>query len=133
MGGIKIPSVGIDLALYNGEALEILRYGAGHHAGSFYPGEGGTIIIAGHNIRGHFYTLPQVNIGDKIILNVTYGTYTYEVTKTEIRNAVELGENLHLRRDEEELMLYTCYPVETPGWKADRFVVYAKLVGEEDV
>lgn len=132
-GTISIPSVNIDIALYHGEALRVLQYGAGHHAGSYFPGEGGTIIIAAHNTWGQFYTLPQVSIGDKVIIKTDYGTYTYEINKTEIANAIKLGEDLRIRTDLEELMLYTCYPVDSPGYKANRFVAYAVLVGEEDV
>ena len=129
-GTISIPRVGIDLAIYHGEALRLLKYGAGHHAGSFFPGEGGRIIIAAHNTYGMFYTLPQVVVGDEVIIKTSYGTYHYKVTKTEIANAEVLANNLTLPTDIENIMLYTCYPL-TPGYKSDRFVVYGELVGEE--
>ena len=131
-GRIKIPSVNIDIALYHGETLDVLKYGAGHHAGSYFPGEGGTIIIAAHNTYGQFYNLPKVKIGTEVIIKTTYGTYTYKITKTEVANADKLGENLHIYTDKETIMLYTCYPVETPGYKSDRFVAYGDLVGESD-
>ena len=129
---IKISSVGIDLPLYYGDNLEILSHGIGQYAGSYFPGEGGTIIIAAHNTYGQFYTLPKVKIGDEVIIKTTYGTYTYKITKTEIANADKLGENLHIYTDKETIMLYTCYPVETPGYKSNRFVAYGDLVGEAD-
>lgn len=131
-GSVVIPSVNINLKLYQGETLEVLRYGAGHHAGSYFPGEGGTIIIAAHNDYGMFYNLPKVKVGDIVKINTVYGNYQYEVVKTEVANAKKLGENLRIKTDEEEIMLYTCYPVNTPGFKSNRFVVYGKLVGEED-
>lgn len=129
-GTILIPRVGIDLTIYHGEALRILKYGAGHHAGSFFPGEGGRIIIAAHNTYGMFYNLPQVIVGDEVIIKTSYGTYHYKVTSTEIANAEVLGQDLKLPTDIENIMLYTCYPL-TPGYKSDRFVVYGELVGEE--
>ena len=131
-GTIEIPSVDIDVTLYHGERLEVLRYGAGHHVGSYFPGEGGTIVIAGHNTWGQFYTLPNVKIGDQVIIKTDYGIYTYEITSTEVVNANVLGENLHIYNNEEIIMLYTCYPVETPGYKSDRFVAYGKLVGDSN-
>ena len=131
-GTIIIPSVKIDIPVYHGETLDVLKYGAGHHAGSYFPGEGGTIIIAAHNTYGQFYTLPKVKIGDEVIIKTNYGTYTYKITKTEIANADKLGENLHIYTDKETIMLYTCYPVETPGYKSNRFVAYGDLVGESD-
>ena len=131
-GSVVIPSVKINLKLYHGETLEVLRYGAGHHGGSYFPGEGGTIIIAAHNDYGMFYNLPKVKVGDIVEIKTVYGDYKYEVFKTEIANAKKLGENLKIKTDSEEIMLYTCYPVNTPGYKSNRFVVYGKLVGEED-
>ena len=129
-GRIKIESVGIDMTLYHGETLDILKYGAGHHAGSYFPGEGGTIIVAGHNRRNYFHELPKVKIGDIVTIETSYGTYEYAVTKTEIANAYELGHNLKLSDEEETVMLYTCYPVDALGIPANRYVVYASLVGE---
>ena len=130
-GSIEIPSVSINSVLYHGESLSILKYGTGHHGGSYFPGEGGTIIIAGHNSHAQFYNLPQVKVGDTVIIKTTYGTYTYEVDKTEIAEAKALGENLRISKEEETIMLYTCYPVGVPGFKTKRFVVYGHLVGEE--
>ena len=93
-GSIEIPSIDIDVTLYHGESLSILKYGAGHHAGSYFPGEGGSIIIAGHNTYGQFYTLPQIQIDDNVIIKTIYGTYTYKINKTEIIEAKVLGNNL---------------------------------------
>ena len=77
--------------------------------------------------------MPKVKIGDEVIIKTNYGKYTYKINRTEIANAIKLGENLTIKTDSEELMLYTCYPVDTPGYKANRFVAYASLVGDEDV
>ena len=129
-GSLEIPSVGINVNIYHGETLDLLKYGAGHHTGTYFPGEGGTIIIAAHNTEGYFMSLPNVNIGDEIVINAVYGTYRYKIDRTEIVNAKVLGDNLQINKDSEILMLYTCYPVDTPGFKSDRFVVYASLVGD---
>lgn len=128
---ITIPSVSIESVVYQGETLSILKYGTGHHGGTYFPGEGGTIIIAGHNSHSQFYNLPKVELKDKIIIKTVYGTYTYEIDKTEIIEASILGNNLKVNQDEETIMLYTCYPVGVPGFKTKRFVVYGHLIGEE--
>lgn len=127
---IEIPSVNINLNVYRGEDLENLKYGAGHHIGTYFPGEGGTILIAGHNTTGFFKTLPNTTVGDEIIIRAVYGTYKYKVDHTEVIAAAALGKNLDINNDQETLIIYTCYPVDTPGFKSDRFVVYASLVGE---
>ena len=127
---LEIPSVDIKVNVYQGDTLDILKYGVGHHSGSFFPGEGGTILIAGHNSKKDFKDLTKTEVGDKIIIKAVYGTYTYKITKTEIKKAKQLGKELRLTQDKELLMLYTCYPVDSPGYKSSRFVVYASLVGE---
>ena len=127
---IQIPSIGVDVNVYHGDALRLLKYGVGHHAGTYFPGEGGTILIAGHNTTGQFETLPNVNIGDEITISAIYGKYKYTVTGTDILEASVFNKNLSINDTEEKLILYTCYPVNTPGFKTKRFIVYASLVGE---
>ena len=127
---IQIPSIGVDVNVYHGDALRLLKYGVGHHAGTYFPGEGGTILIAGHNTSGQFETLPDINVGDEIIISAIYGKYKYKVDSTDILEASVFNENLSINDSEEKLILYTCYPVNTPGFKTKRFIVYASLVGE---
>jgi len=102
-GVIKIPSINRELSLYYGDNLKILRYGVGHYAGSYFPGEGGSIVLAAHNNPGYFDVLPKIKKGDKI-------TDAFPV------------------QDEKELLiLYTCYPIDPSivGRRTQRFVVYA--------
>ena len=129
---IQIPTADIESNVYHGDNLELLKYGVGHHAGSYFPGEGGTILIAGHNSSRDFQRLPKAKIKDKIIIKAIYGTYTYEITSYEIIVAKELNKKLTINQEEEILMVYTCYPVDTPGYKSKRYVVYAKLVGDSN-
>ncbi|MBQ9023918.1 MAG: class D sortase [Bacilli bacterium] len=131
-GTIKIPSQSIEVSIYHGDALRLLKYGVGHHAGTYFPGEGGTILIAGHNTYAQFRNLPNIKGNDEIIIDAIYGTYTYKVEKTEIIDAKQLNESLSINDEKEELILYTCYPVDTPGFKTKRFVVYASLVGDNN-
>ena len=129
-GSIKISSISVESNIYHGDALRLLKYGVGHHAGTYFPGEGGTILIAGHNTYGQFQTLPDIKIGDEITINAVYGTYKYKVDKTEILEASAFNDNLSINDQKETLILYTCYPVNVPGFKTKRFIVYASLVGE---
>lgn len=129
-GTIKIPNLQIESSLYHGDALRILKYGVGHHAGTYFPGEGGTILIAGHNTYAQFRNLPNAKVNDQITVETVYGTYTYKVERTDIKEAKEFNEILSINDEKEELILYTCYPVDTPGFKTKRFIVYASLVGD---
>lgn len=128
-GTIKIDSLDITLPLYFGDKLAYLKYGVGQSSGAYFPGEGGTIICMGHNNKTFLYDLPEIKKDAIIEINTTYGTFKYKVFNTKIINMYDLDE-LYIQKDEEILMLYTCYPVNSLGDKKDRFVVYAKRVEE---
>ena len=120
---LEIPSVKIKTNVYRGESNDLLNYGALHHRETYFPKDGGTILIAGNNIE--FKNLSKVKSNDDVVLRTLYGTYKYKVEKTRIKNAEVFGNDLEVRNDEEKLILYAPYP-ETSGYKSDRFVVYAK-------
>lgn len=123
---VKIPSVDINNSLYHGDTMDILRYGIGHYSGSYFPGEGGTILVAGHNTRGFLRTLPNVKVGAEIVVETDYGTFTYQVYDTKVLKASEL-DKVSINKDEEIFIIYTCYPV-TVGHPSTRFVVYARRI-----
>ena len=128
---IEIPTSDIEANVYHGDNLELLKYGVGHHGGSYFPGEGGTIIIPGHNSSRDFQRLPLAKVGDKIIIKAVYGTYTYKIDSYEILEAKDFNKKLNINDKKEQLIVYTCYPVDTPGYKSKRYIVYASLVGDE--
>ena len=119
---LEIPSLKIKTNVYRGED-NMLNYGALHHKESYFPKDGGTIVIAGNNT--YLKNLSKLKTKDEIIIKTIYGTYKYKVEKTRIKNADELSNLLEIKNNEESLILYTAYP-ETKGYKADRLVVYAK-------
>ena len=130
-GMIKIPSIDLSLPLYHGDSLKILHYGIGHYAGSYFPGEGGSIIVPGHNNVGVFHDLEKVKVGDKVIIEANYGTFTYEVTSYKVIKETDL-DAFPIQKEEEILIMYTCYPINRSviGRKTERYVVYAKKIGE---
>ena len=129
-GSLKIESLHLDLPLYYGDTLSILRYGIGHSSGSYFPGEGGSILCMGHNYRGVLKTLPEIKIGDKIVIETSYGRYTYQVYDTKIVKDTQI-EEAPIQREKEILMLYTCYPTNGLGHAKSRFLTYSNLVQEE--
>ena len=126
-GRVKIASINVDLPLYFGDTLSILKKGIGHSSGSYFPGEGGSIICAGHNYRGYIRDLYKVKIGDVITLDTIYGEFNYEVHTSKIIKETDTHE-LPIQKNEEILMLYTCHPIDAIGHPTERLVVYAKLV-----
>ena len=126
-GKIKIPALNIELPLYYGDTLSILRNGVGHSSGSYFPGEGGSILCMAHNTSGMLKKLPEIKNKEQIIIETTYGIYTYEVYDTKIVKETEL-EVAPIQKEKECLMLYTCYPVDAIGHTNKRFFVYANLI-----
>ena len=129
-GDLQIDSLDVDLPLYYGDTLSILRNGVGHSSGSYFPGEGGTIVCMAHNTRGYLYNLSDIEIGDKIVINTNYGKFTYEVEETKIVPETQV-EAASVSHGKEVLVLYTCYPTNTFGHATKRFMTYSKLIDAE--
>ena len=72
---IEIPKIGANLPVYFGDTLEILKKGVGHSSGSYFPGEGGSILYMGHNSKKVFRRFSELQIGDEIKVTTTYGEY----------------------------------------------------------
>ena len=123
---ISIPSVNIEQPVYYGDDNETLKYGVGQYIASYFPGEGGSILYMGHNTSNMLRTLPNVSLGDEIIVTTNYGTFHYTINDTKVIQDTEL-DKVPIKRDGEVLMLYTCYPTTTVVYTPYRFVVYASL------
>ncbi len=126
---LKIPDIGLEAPIYHGDTPEMIDAGIGHYAGSYFPGEGASVIFASHNSKEHFMYLPQLHVGSQVIVEAVYGTLVYEVTSTKIIQDTDTA-SLPIQTDEEILMMYTCYPMGTNEYKVQRYVVYSKLVSE---
>lgn len=125
---IKISAIDLNLPVYYGDNLEILSHGIGHYAGSYFPGEGGTIILAGHNNPGYFDQILNLKKNDKVVIDSDYGTFEYAVDSTNIVSENDLSA-FPIQNEKEMLILYTCYPLGV-GHKTERYVVYAYKVGD---
>ena len=124
---IKIEKIDVDLPVYFGDDLNTLKKGVGHSSGSYFPGEGGSIIYMGHNSKDTFRRFSELEIGDKIIVTTSYGEFEYVIYNYKIIHETDL-EELPIQKEEEILMVYTCYPLHNIGYAYQRYVVYANLV-----
>ena len=125
-GTIEIDKIGVNLPIYYGDTLEILKKGVGHSSGSYFPGEGGTIIYMGHNSKKMFRRLGELQKGNEIKITTTYGEYNYKIYDMQLIKETEL-DKLPIQNEKEILMLYTCYPFNNVGYATQRYVVYAEL------
>ncbi len=124
---IEIPKIDVNLPVYYGDTLEILKKGVGHSSGSYFPGEGGSIIYMGHNSANVFRRFSELQIGNEITVKTSYGQYTYKIYDMQLIKETEV-EKLPIQTEKEILMVYTCYPFRNIGYTTQRYVVYAELV-----
>ena len=125
-GTIKIDGRDVDAKLFFGDGSVPLRNGVGVYAGSFIPGYGKTILVAGHN-NTWFNGLKNVKKGDIVEIKTSYGNYKYKVKSTAIKKATDKTA-YDLKAEEENLILYTCYPFDELGLTEYRFFVYADKI-----
>ena len=136
IGRILIPRIDLDVVVVEGTDTASLQRGPGHYTladsgsladvgdGSAFPGQGETMGIAGHRTTylAPFRRIDEVQPGDKIILRMPYGTFTYTVQTHEIVDSDDVGivENVGYDR----LVLTACHPLYSA---AQRYAQLAKL------
>lgn len=122
---INIPKININLPVYYGDTMEILKKGVGHSSGSYFPGEGGSIVYTGHNSKKVFRNFSKIEKGDLINIKTDYGDFSYKVYDTKIVEETDINA-LPIQDNKEILMIYTCYPFNNIGYATQRYVVYAE-------
>ena len=83
IGTLKIPSLNINMKVWEGETNTSMAKGLGHYSST--SGWDGNVGVCGHN-RSAKYTIGSIkNLkdGDTITYTTVYGTRTYEVVTVE--------------------------------------------------
>lgn len=84
IGTVKIPSLGIDMKVWEGETDTSMKKGLGHYSST--SAWDGNVGVCGHN-RGTKYAIGSIKDlkqGDTITYTTIYGTRTYQVTLVKI-------------------------------------------------
>lgn len=131
LGKISIPSVNINIPLWNEATKVSLRYGAGRLEKTADPGQEGNMTILGHRMRAEgkiFNRLGEVKLGDDIIISTIDGSvYTYKVDKIlEAVNPSDLDYYVDIDDGEgTQVTLVTCTPL---GVATHRLLIIGHLV-----
>ncbi|MCR5275307.1 MAG: class D sortase [Clostridiales bacterium] len=131
LGTIKIPSVDIDIPLWDDATIVSLRYGAGRLKGTADPGQEGNMVILGHRMRAAgklFHSLGEVKIGDTIeISGIDGNKYTYKVdTIYEAVDPADLDKYIDIDDGTgKQVTLVTCTPL---GVATHRLLIVGHLV-----
>ena len=128
IGRIELPTLGRKYVVVQGTDVGTLRKGPGHYPGTVFPGQAGTVAIAGHRTTylAPFRTINELKRGQRIVLKMPYGRFTYAVEKTQIvgPNAIWITRRVP---GAPRLVLSACHPLYSAS---HRIVVFARLVDE---
>jgi LPXTG-site transpeptidase (sortase) family protein len=105
---IRVPEVGIDLPIVEGDGYNAPLYKAAHYPGTAWPGEGGRSVLYAHARRGMFGPLFGARAGEHIVIDSPGGgVRTYVITQYYAHWPVT---DLRWLRpgDHEEIVLVTC-------------------------
>jgi sortase A len=125
-GRLELPSIGVESVVVHGTRWGAdLSRGPGHYERTEVPGMGKTVGIAGHRTTfgAPFRNIDDVEVGDRITLEMPYATFRYRVFKHEIVAEDDWG--VIRDRGFDTLMLSACHPL---YGSSERWIVYARLV-----
>ena len=128
IGRIRVPRMGVNMILVNGTDHDTLKKGPGRDLRTFMPGENRLVYIAGHRTTylAPFSHIDSLRQGDRITLEVPYGTFIYTVTRHRIVKATDLSV---LKSPKHELVeLQACHP---RFFASHRYIAYARLTRVE--
>jgi sortase A len=124
IGQITIPKLGASYVVVEGTDTSTLEKGPGHYPSTAFPGLGQTVAIAGHRTTylAPFRHINNLKPGDKIMLTMPYGMFTYVVQYRKIVLPTALWVTRNVGYD--RLVLSACNPLYSA---AQRIIIFAKL------
>jgi len=78
-----IPALNKELPIIEGTGTAELKKGAGHFIQSTLPGENSNCVLSGHRDTV-FVGLGKLKAGDRVIVQTSAGTFTYEIVSIRI-------------------------------------------------
>ena len=125
IGRLVIAKLGVVYDVVQGTGTADLERGPGHYASTALPGEGRTVAIAGHRTTylAPFRNLNELRRGNRIVLQMPYGRFTYVVQSQRIvtPDAWWITRNVGYER----LVLSACNPLYSAS---QRIAVFARLM-----
>src|SRR5205807_6308228 len=128
IGRIRIPRMHLNMIVVDGTDHDTLKKGPGRDLRTFMPGEDRLVYIAGHRTTylAPFSHIDALRSGDRVTIEVPYGTFIYTVTRHRIVAATDLSV---LRSPRHELVeLQACHP---RFFATHRYIAYARLIRVE--
>jgi sortase A len=124
IGRLMIPKIGASYDVVQGTDTGSLEKGPGHYPATAFPGVGETVAIAGHRTTylAPFRHIDALRPGDRIVLKMPYGLFTYSVQFQRIVLPTALWVIRNVGYD--RLVLSACNPLYSA---AQRIIIFARL------
>jgi len=128
IGSMTIPKIHVVTPIFEGVWLTVVDHGPGHWPNSAMPGRRGNSVFAGHRVtHTHpFFDMDLLAPGDKIIVNMPYGTFTYAITGITIVQPEDFG--IIFPTKAPTITLFACNPKHSA---AQRIVAKGKLISSK--
>ncbi|MGH2953319.1 MAG: sortase [Solirubrobacterales bacterium] len=125
IGRVKIPAIDLNIVMVHGTETASLQKGPGHYPDTAFPGQRGTVAIAGHRTTylAPFRHIDGIGRGDEVVVEMPYATFTYRFEKQRIVDPSQVGVVRDVGHD--RVVLTACHPLYSA---AQRIVVFARLV-----
>lgn len=133
IGVLSIPSINLELMIYNNASEDAINHGAGliQGSGNLHHEHDNSILTAhnGDPLNDLFINVPKLKIGDKFYIKQKDGTIdSYSVTDTQTVDPTD--ELIHYKKsdgDTSYVTLRTCVPI---GINSQRFLATGEYQGE---
>jgi sortase A len=127
---LRVPTVGIEVPVFEGTSDLILNRGVGHVSGTALPGRNGNMAISGHR-DGFFRGLKDVHPGDRVEVQREKDSGKTDIYVIDRIRIVAPQDVSVLRPTKTStLTLITCYPFYYVGAAPQRYIVQASLLAE---
>jgi sortase A len=130
IGRIVVPRLDLRMAFVYGVDTQSLKRGPGIHPKTYLPGQDELVYIAGHRTTygAPFSRIDSLRKGDRITLEMPYGTFVYSVTGSRVVKS----DNLSVLRSRgyEQVALQACHP---RFFATHRWITYGRLVDSAGV
>jgi sortase A len=128
IGRLEIAAIDLNIVVVEGTGTAALQRGPGRYPETVFPGQRGTVGIAGHRTTflAPFRHIDELGRGDEVVIEMPYATFTYRFEAQRIVDPSRVNVVRDVGRD--RLVLTACHPLYSA---AQRIVVFALLVDVE--
>lgn len=129
-GVISIPKLSLEMPIYLGATGEHMALGAAHLSQTSLPigGNNTNSVIAGHrgyNGASYFRYIPDLELGDDVIISNLWETLHYTVVGMQIIMPNDV-EAIHIQPGRDMVTLLTCHPYASGG--KQRYLIFCERV-----